>query len=243
MQFKVVIPARYDSVRFPGKVLVDIQGKPMIDHVYQKAINSGAEEVLIATDDQRVLKAAQQFGANACMTSNEHQSGTDRIAEVAEMHAWSDDVIVVNVQGDEPLIPSENIAQVAEDLNENALASISTLLTPFKDMDEVASTNNVKVATDKDGYALYFSRAVIPHQRDAGQLLSYQRHVGIYAYTVGFLKRFVNWSPAPIEQIEKLEQLRVLWNGEKIHTAQALISPPHGVDTEEDLANLIRLMN
>lgn len=243
MKFKVIIPARFGSSRFPGKVLADIKGKPMIQHVYEKAISSGAEEVLIATDDQGVAEASEKFGAKVCMTSAEHQSGTDRIAEVAKTLAWGDSTLVVNVQGDEPLIPAENIAQVAQDLSDHPTAAMSTLLTPFKDDNEVTNVNNVKVATDAEGFALYFSRAVIPHQRDADDEAVYQRHVGIYAYKVGFLNRFVSWPVAPIEQFEKLEQLRALWNGERIHTAQALVAPPHGVDTEEDLASLIHLIH
>lgn len=240
-EFKVVIPARYGSSRFPGKVLADINGKPMIQHVYERALASGAQQVLLATDEQRVAAAAQAFGADVCMTSAEHLSGSDRIAEVVETYQWADETIVVNVQGDEPYIPPQNIAQVAEDLAATDEAVMSTLVTPFSSDSELQDSNNVKVVGDRNGFALYFSRAVIPYQRDAEGSAHYQRHVGLYAYRAGFLKQFVKLAPAPLELTEKLEQLRVLWHGDKIHLAKAVCKPPAGVDTPEDLLELLKI--
>lgn len=239
--FIVVIPARYDSSRFPGKVLADIGGKPMIQHVYERAVVSGAEQVVVATDAKNVADAAKKFNASVCMTSREHPSGSDRIAEVAALKQWPDDIVIVNVQGDEPLIPPENIAQVAKNLTDHPEVSMATLVTPFQNMEELVNPNNAKVVIDKNGLALYFSRSVVPYQRDTGQLASYHRHIGIYAYRVGFLQQFVSWQVAPLEYSEKLEQLRVLWYGEHIHAAQALVAPPSGVDTEEDLMHIVSI--
>ncbi|MDE1513599.1 MULTISPECIES: 3-deoxy-manno-octulosonate cytidylyltransferase [Vibrio] len=241
MSFTVVIPARYQSTRLPGKPLADIGGKPMIQWVYQQAMQAGAERVIIATDDQRVADVVQAFGGVVCMTSPDHQSGTERLAEVVEKMAIPAEHIVVNVQGDEPLIPPVIIRQVADNLAA-CHAPMATLAVQIEQQAEVFNPNAVKVVTDKHGYALYFSRATIPWDRDhfatpeptiAQPVL---RHIGIYAYRAGFIHTYLQWQPSQLEKIESLEQLRVLWHGEKIHVAVALQAPPAGVDTPEDLA-------
>ena len=240
MSFVVVIPARYASTRLPGKPLADIHGKPMVQHVVEKALQSGADRVIVATDDERVQQALQNTGVEVCMTSPDHQSGTERLAEVCRHYGFAADTIIVNVQGDEPLIPPAIIRQVADNLAA-ATAPMATLSVPIKHAEEAFNPNAVKVVTDKDGYALYFSRASIPWDRDrfakSHEQIGdhYQRHIGIYAYRAGFIQRYVDWAPSVLEQVEALEQLRVLWYGEKIHVAQALEAPPVGVDTQADL--------
>ncbi|MFA0414850.1 3-deoxy-manno-octulosonate cytidylyltransferase [Vibrio renipiscarius] len=238
MSFTVVIPARYQSTRLPGKPLADIGGKPMIQWVYEQAKQAGADQVIIATDDERVEQVAKAFGAQVCMTSPNHESGTERLAEVVKLMNIADDHIIVNVQGDEPLIPPSIIAQVAENLA-NSHAPMSTLAVEISDEAEVFNPNAVKVLTDKDGYAMYFSRASIPWDRDnfANKTIAQPllRHIGIYAYRAGFINTYINWEPSALEKIECLEQLRVLWYGEKIHVAVAKESPAAGVDTPEDL--------
>ncbi|MCU8345507.1 3-deoxy-manno-octulosonate cytidylyltransferase [Vibrio vulnificus] len=240
MSFTVVIPARYQSTRLPGKPLADIAGKPMVQWVYEQAIQAGAQDVIIATDDQRVADAVAVFGGKVCMTSPNHESGTERLAEVVQLMGIADDHIVVNVQGDEPLIPPSIIRQVAENLAASS-APMATLGVVITSEEEVFNPNAVKVVTDKEGYALYFSRATIPWDRDAfarGEVLtehSLMRHIGIYAYRAGFINTYVNWQPSSLEKIECLEQLRVLWYGEKIHVELAKEAPPAGVDTPEDL--------
>lgn len=241
--FHVVIPARYGSTRLPGKPLLAIGDRPMIAHVYQRATESGAAAVIVATDDTRIAEAAQAVGARVCMTRADHPSGTDRLAEVIEQLGLSDDAIVVNLQGDEPLMPPELLAQVADDLADHKDAAISTLCAPLDDLGQVRDPNVVKVVRDATGYALYFSRASIPWQRDAMadggsdtiDLDGFRRHLGIYAYRAGFLRRYSGWAPAPIERAEALEQLRALWQGERIHVVEAKVPPPPGVDTAEDL--------
>lgn len=257
MSFVVVIPARYASTRLPGKPLADIHGKPMVQHVVEKALQSGADRVIVATDDERVQQALAPFAAAAgfevCMTSPDHQSGTERLAEVCRHYGFAADTIIVNVQGDEPLIPPVIIRQVADNLAA-ASAPMATLSEPIRDAEEAFNPNAVKVVTDREGYALYFSRASIPWDRDrfaasdpvAGSHeqigAHYQRHIGIYAYRAGFIQRYVDWEPSALEQIEALEQLRVLWYGEKIHVAQALEAPPVGVDTQVDLDKVRALL-
>ena len=237
--FLVVIPARYASSRLPGKPLADIAGLTMIERVYRQAIKSGAERVVIATDDARVQQVCEGFGAEVCMTSPAHNSGTERLAEVVSLLGLADDTVVVNVQGDEPFIPPAIIRQVAENLASQSKARMSTLSVPIEHADEVQNPNVVKVQSDKNGYALYFSRSVIPFDRDKAfttQLADiYRRHIGIYAYRAGFIKEYVSWPASQLEQIECLEQLRVLWQGEAIHVATALETPAVGVDTPEDL--------
>ncbi|BCL70337.1 3-deoxy-manno-octulosonate cytidylyltransferase [Vibrio nigripulchritudo] len=247
MAFTVVIPARYQSTRLPGKPLADIAGKPMIEWVYQQAIQAGADQVIIATDDERVKSAAERFGAQVCMTSDKHESGTERLAEVVEKMQIPADHVVVNVQGDEPLIPPSIITQVAENLKMSD-APMATLSVEIEDESEVFNPNAVKVVTDQNGYALYFSRASIPWDRDDFSKESpsirqpLQRHIGIYAYRAGFIKTYVEWEPSSLERIECLEQLRVLWYGEKIHVAVAKETPAAGVDTPEDLEVVRKLL-
>jgi 3-deoxy-manno-octulosonate cytidylyltransferase (CMP-KDO synthetase) len=247
MSFTVVIPARYGSTRLPGKPLLDIAGKPMVQRVWEQARCSAAGQVVIATDDARIADTAQAFGAQVCMTSTDHPSGTDRLQQVAQEMGWPDDHIVVNVQGDEPLIPPVVIDQVALNLADHAQAGMATLCEDITELDELINPNAVKVVSDAHGMALYFSRAPIPWPRDAfadGQQLmpeqgNWYRHIGIYAYRTGFLHQYVTWQPAPVEQLEHLEQLRALHNGVGIHVARASQSVPGGVDTEEDL-NAVR---
>lgn len=247
MSFTVVIPARYHSSRLPGKPLADIGGKPMIQWVYEQSIKSGAQQVVIATDDERVEQVALSFGATVCMTSSAHESGTERLAEVIEKMQIDSQQIIVNVQGDEPLIPPTIIKQVAQNLA-NSDAPMSTLAVEIDHQSEVFNPNAVKVVTDKDGYALYFSRASIPWDRDNFATENRQvvqpllRHIGIYAYRAGFINTYINWQPTALEKIECLEQLRVLWYGEKIHVDVALESPAAGVDTPEDLDAVRRLV-
>lgn len=251
MGFRVVIPARYASSRLPGKPLRDIAGKPMIQHVYERAMESGAEKVIIATDDERIEKAVKAFSGEVCMTSPEHQQGTDRIAEVIETYGFADEDIVINVQGDEPLIPPALIAQTARDLADYPDASISTLCTPIHTAAELFDPHVVKVVMDKQDYALYFSRAVIPWDRDAFSVTTetlpersqHYRHIGMYGYRCSFLKQYSQMSPAPIEQMESLEQLRAMWHGHRIHVSVVLEPPGHGVDTEGDLQRVRGLLN
>lgn len=240
MSCTIIIPARFASTRLPGKPLADIAGKPMIVRVMEQAVKSGAGRVIIATDNEEVLKAVEQAGGEACLTSTEHHSGTERLAEVIDKYQLDDDEIIVNVQGDEPLIPPVIIRQVADNLA-NSQANMATLAVPIKDAQEAFNPNAVKVLTDCNGYALYFSRATIPWDRDGfaesqdqiGDF--YLRHIGIYAYRAGFIRRYVTWQPTRLEQIEMLEQLRVLWYGERIHVDVAKEAPSVGVDTPEDL--------
>jgi 3-deoxy-manno-octulosonate cytidylyltransferase (CMP-KDO synthetase) len=248
MSFKVVIPARYASVRLPGKPLLDIAGKPMIQHVYERALESGAAEVVVATDDRRIVDACQQFGADVCLTSDQHRSGSDRIAELVSIRGWGDEEIIVNLQGDEPAMPPALLRQVADDMQSHPGASITTLSAPITQRSTLFDPHVVKVVVDAEGYALYFSRAPIPWHRDefvdADRPLpsdtGFARHIGLYAYRAGYLAQFVSWKHAPIELAESLEQLRVLWHGGRIHVSQAIEEPGHGVDTREDLARISR---
>lgn len=242
MNFTVIIPARYASSRLPRKPLADIAGKPMIQHVWEKAQQAGANRVIIATDHEEIEQVAKTFGAEVCMTSTEHNSGTERLAEVIEKMAIADDEIIVNVQGDEPLIPPVIIQQVAQNLAENQV-NMATLAVKLETKEELFNPNCVKVVTDQKGMALYFSRAAIPFARDhfadcndafvASQ--SYLRHIGIYAYRAKFVNQYIRWQPTVLEKLESLEQLRALWYGEKIHVELAKEAPQVGVDTLEDL--------
>lgn len=242
--FKVVIPARHASSRLPGKPLREIAGRTMIEHVWRSASHSGAEQVVIATDDERIASVAAGFGAEACMTRADHASGTDRLAEVVEAMSWPDMAIVVNVQGDEPLMPAELVRQVAADLAGHDGARIATAATPIQTAGEFFDPNVVKVVTDRAGYALYFSRAPIPWDRDLladgrqvlpGQLAPL-RHIGLYAYRAGFLRDYARMEPVLLENTERLEQLRALWSGERIHVLEIPGHPGPGVDTERDIA-------
>ncbi|WP_286235189.1 3-deoxy-manno-octulosonate cytidylyltransferase [Thalassotalea sediminis] len=244
MSFVVVIPARYESTRLPGKVLADIDGKPMIQWVVEKAVKSGADKVIVATDNKQVATEVERFGGEVCLTRADHQSGTERLAEVVEKYQFSPQQVIVNVQGDEPFIPPENIAQVATNLANQQKAKMATLAVHITDVEEAFNPNAVKVLTDKDGYALYFSRATIPYDRERFLAANdksaigefYLRHIGIYAYRASFINEYISWPASELEQVESLEQLRVLWHGEKIHVAVAQSRlPVEGVDTPEDL--------
>ena len=252
--FTVVIPARYSSTRLPGKPLAMVAGKPIIQHVYQQAKRSDAEGVIVATDDQRIVDVIEGFGGDVFMTSADHASGTDRIQELVAQHGFADNHIVVNVQGDEPLIPPAVINQVANNLLLHKMASVATLSEPISGEDDYQNPNVVKVVCNNKGFALYFSRSAIPFYRDLNPLVGIglgaadenagrnnvtpQRHIGIYAYRVGLLKQFVQWPVARLEQAECLEQLRILENGEVIHVSEAIETVPGGVDTPEDLKKL-----
>jgi 3-deoxy-manno-octulosonate cytidylyltransferase (CMP-KDO synthetase) len=254
LTFKIVIPARLGSTRLPRKVLREIQGKPLIRYVWEAACASGAEQVVIAADDPLVQAAARGFGADACLTSAAHQSGTDRVHEVAQMRGWPADALVVNLQGDEPLMPPALIREAAQLLRDDARADIATLCHPLHEAAEWHNPNMVKVVMDAAGYALYFSRAPIPWRRDAVSGteqaalhfpagMAY-RHIGLYAYRVGSLARFSLLPPSSLEQCEALEQLRALAHGLRIKLAVTDLPPPRGVDTEEDLqAVAAALMN
>ena len=254
MSFKVVIPARYASTRLPGKPLLDIAGRPMIQWVIAAASRSHAAEVLVATDDDRVARSAvnpaEPGRTLAVMTGTEHQSGTDRIAAVASARGWSKDTIVVNVQGDEPQLPPVLIDQVAALLEQHADADIATLCTPITSLQEFLDPNVVKVVTAGGSVALYFSRAPIPWHRDGAlgglmsqtSILGAQRHLGIYAYRVAALQRLTMTAPTDLEVTEKLEQLRALQAGMKIVVAIAAAPTGIGVDTEHDLERVRALM-
>jgi 3-deoxy-manno-octulosonate cytidylyltransferase (CMP-KDO synthetase) len=248
LAFNVVIPARIASSRLPGKPLLDIGGKPMVVRVAEQAAKSDAQQIIIATDHEPILAAVRLNGFNACMTRSDHTSGTDRIAEVVTQQEWADDTIVVNVQGDEPLIPPVLIRAVARHLFDHPECAIATACHPIHDEASLRNPNIVKAVLDKNGNAMYFSRAPIPYPRDvfgAASLtpgerklpasISFLRHIGIYAYRAGFLREFGKLEPAAIEQIEALEQLRALWHGYKIGVTITQDAPPGGVDTEADL--------
>ena len=250
MKFSVIIPARYASTRLPGKPLVDIAGKPMVQHVYERAMESGATRVCIATDDERIARAAASFGAEAIMTSPDHPSGTDRLAEAVTLLGLDDDHIVVNLQGDEPMMPASLIHQVAEDLHAHAGAAVATLCERITTAAELFDPHVVKVVMDEAGNALYFSRAVIPWDREAFSITTealpeqaeHYRHIGLYAYRAGFIREYVRWPACPLERMESLEQLRVLWRGRRIHVSVAAQRPGPAVDTEEDLRRATEAM-
>lgn len=236
--FVVVIPARYASTRLPGKALLEIAGKPMLQHVYERGIESNATEVVIATDDTRIAEAAEAFGATVCMTGNQHRSGTERIAEVCELLDWGDDQIVVNLQGDEPSMPAALIDECAA-LLEDASAHIATLASPFLSREDFESANCVKVVRDENNHAIYFSRAAIPHARSAERselaMKSALHHHGIYAYRCDVLRQLVAAEPSALEVSEQLEQLRALSMGLTIVVGIPSVRPGIGIDTEEDL--------
>ncbi len=243
--FIVVIPARYASVRLPGKPLRTIGGKPMLQHVHERAQESSADEVIVATDDARIAEAAEAFGAKVCLTSGEHQSGTERLAEVARINAWPDDRVVVNLQGDEPLMPPELIAQCAA-LLQSCDSDIATLASPFESRKEFDDPNVVKVIVDASGYAIYFSRATIPYSRSAETrelaVRCALRHHGIYAYRAAVLQRIAGAARSPLEECEQLEQLRALAMGLSIRVGQSVRRPGPGVDTEDDLLRVAALL-
>lgn len=241
--FKIVIPARYASTRLPAKPLLDLGGKPMVVRVAEQAALSGAEEILVATDHPAVLAAARQYGLHAVMTRTDHPSGTDRLAEVVEGAGWDDDTLVVNVQGDEPLIEPQLIRQIARRLADSG-AAIATAAHPLVGADEFNNPNVVKVVLNSTGDALYFSRAPIPYPRDhfahpgnrqtlPPELIAY-RHIGVYGYRAGFLRQYVGLAPSPQESVECLEQLRALWHGFRISVQVVDYPPIPGVDTPDD---------
>lgn len=259
MSFTVVIPARYASARLPGKPLADIAGKPLIQHVYERAIQCSARQVIIATDDTRIQKVAMSFGAKVCMTSDSHRSGTERIKEVADSLQFSSNEIVVNLQGDEPLLAHQNIDQVASLLLQHTEIPVATLCTPITKINDVFDPNIVKLVKDKNALAIYFSRAPIPWDRNSFDKIydtpnatfdplndemdknlidhphTYLKHMGIYAYRVSFIADYLHCSDKKLETIEGLEQLRIMENGYKILVGEAKFDPGVGVDTEKDL--------
>ena len=244
--FRVVIPARFASTRLPGKPLLEIGGRPMVLHVLDRALAAGAVSVCVATDHQGVFDVVVASGGEAVMTRPDHPSGTDRLGEVVACRGWGDDDIIVNVQGDEPLIEPELIAAVARTLAASPAAAVATAAHPIDGADEFLNPNVVKVVCDAMGHAVYFSRAPVPWPRDAfaAQRVALPsgfpalRHVGLYAYRAGFLRRYASLAVSPLEQWEALEQLRVLWHGERIAVLQVPGAPATGVDTAEDLARV-----
>lgn len=240
---KIVIPARYGASRLPGKPLALIAGKPMIAHVCERALEADAGEVAVAADDPRILEAVESLPVTPVLTRQDHRNGAERIAEAADLLGWDDATRIVNLQGDEPTMRPEFIRELARALASGSEAQVATLAAPVGDIREVFDPNAVKVVTDRAGYALYFSRAPIPWRRDSFATpnpaltpdFPWLRHIGVYAYTAGFLRRYVNWPPAPLELIESLEQLRILWMGERIRVLTVDSAPEAGVDTEDDL--------
>ena len=242
--YHIIIPARYSSTRLPAKALADIHGKPLVYWVWRQALQSTATSVTVATDDERIREALVDHGADVMMTASTHPSGTDRLAEVAAKKGWGDDCIVVNLQGDEPLMPIVNLEQVASLLAEHSGASIATLCEAIGSIGEFNDPSVVKVVTDQAGRAHYFSRAPIPHARDSivnQDPSDAKRHIGLYAYRVSFLKEFTRSPVSPYERLESLEQLRALYCGHEIRIADALETVPPGVDTQADL-DAVRLM-
>ena len=242
MGFSIVIPSRFAASRLPGKPLLDIAGKPLIQHVYECAQRSDAEQIVIATDDVRIADVASGFGAEVCMTSADHPSGTDRLAEVVERQAYADDHVIVNLQGDEPLMPPAVINQVAQNLMKRADVSMATVCKRIKTSRMLFDPHVVKVVSDEQGYALYFSRAAIPWDRerfpmdeDLPEYFTHYAHIGLYAYRCGFLKDYVSWPVCHLEETESLEQLRVLYKGHRIHVEEAVEVPGPGVDIDVDL--------
>lgn len=244
--YKIVIPARYASSRLPGKPLIELAGKPMIQHVYERAVETGVQDIVIATDDARIESAACDFGADVMMTSPDHENGTERIAEVAKARQWSEDTIVVNLQGDEPLIPRSLIESTAQSLIEHPQAGMSSVCTALRSDRDVFDPNVVKVVLDRLGFALYFSRASIPWDRDSYRdqpgikttQMPVYRHIGMYGYRVSFLDEYSAMTTCALETTECLEQLRALWYGVKIHMAVIDSAPGHGVDTPEDVVRV-----
>ncbi|HHS99872.1 MAG TPA: 3-deoxy-manno-octulosonate cytidylyltransferase [Thiomicrospira sp.] len=250
MAFTVVIPARFESSRLPGKPLKEIQGKPMIEWTWLQAKKSGADRIIIATENQQVLEVCEAFGAEVCLTRDDHQSGTERIAEVIDLADIQGDDIIVNVQGDEPMLPPELIHQVADGLQDHPEIPMATLCETIEEVETVFDPHAVKVCRDVANRAINFSRAPLPWSRDtfleSRHVLPedwvYKRHIGLYAYRAGFVKQYVMWPECELEQVEKLEQLRVLWHGEKILVLDALCDAGVGVDTKSDLQRVRQLM-
>ena len=247
--YHIVIPARFASERLPGKVLLDLAGQPLLQHVWQRACESTAESVIIATDDERILSVAETFGAQVVLTSEVHQSGSDRIAECAAKLAWPDEHLVVNLQGDEPLMPAACLDQVAALLDQRADCEVASLYWPISETADIQNPNAVKVVTDSQDRALYFSRAPIPYARSYASIaeamaagVEWKRHLGLYAYRLAALRRYTSCAPTPLEMSERLEQLRIMERGGRIAMAVACEFIPAGIDTAEDLQRVTDLI-
>ena len=251
MSFRIVIPARFASSRLPGKPLRDICGKPMITRVIEQAQKSDAEEVIVATDSQEIADAIAKLDVRVCMTHENHQSGTERLSEVIEQLGFDDEQILINLQGDEPMMPPVCLNQVGQALEQDADVKMATLCTPLTDIEELFDPHAVKVVRDINDFALYFTRAAVPWSRDCfneapremPQNQDYQRHIGLYGYRAGFIKQYLEWESSNIEKTESLEQLRVLYYGERIKVITAEIPPGPGVDTVEDLNRVCELIS
>ncbi len=249
--YKIVIPARYGSSRLPGKPLLELAGKPMIQHVYERALATGVSDIVIATDDERIRAAAAGFGAEVVMTSPDHENGTERIAEVAQVKGWEDDAVIVNLQGDEPLIPQSLIETTAASLIDYPEAGMSSVCTPLEHHADAFDPNVVKVVLDREHFAMYFSRASIPWDRDLYKhgtekmtsRMPVYRHIGMYGYRVSFLHRYSGMDACPLEGTESLEQLRALWYGVRIHMSVIPEPPGHGVDTQADIDRVAAILS
>ena len=250
MSFRIVIPARFASTRLPGKPLRDICGKPMIERVIEQAKKSNAEEVIVATDSNEIADAISALDVRVCITDENHQSGTERLSEVIEQLGFDDEQILINLQGDEPMMPPVCLNQVGQALEDDSNVKMATLCTPLTDIEELFDPHAVKVVRDINDFALYFTRAAVPWSRDCFNELprelpknqDYQRHIGLYGYRAGFIKQYLEWQSSDIEKTESLEQLRVLYYGEKIKVITAEIPPGPGVDTIEDLNRVCELL-
>ncbi len=250
MSFRIVIPARYASTRLPGKPLRDICGKPMIQRVVEQARQSQAEAVIVATDSEKIRDALANVDVQVCMTRPDHQSGTERLSEVIEQLALDDEQILINLQGDEPLMPAVCLDQVGHALEQDNALKMATLCTPLTEVDELFDPHAVKVVRDINDFALYFTRAAVPWSRDnfsqaAPQLpeqQQYLRHIGLYGYRAGFIRQYLDWPASEMEKTESLEQLRVLYHGERIKVLTAKIPPGPGVDTEQDLKRVCEIL-
>lgn len=247
MTYTVIIPARLQSSRLPNKVMLPIEGKPMLQHVYERALESQARRVVIAAGDAEILSLGKKLGAETCVTQMDHATGTDRVAEAIDVLNIAPDEVIVGLQGDEPLLPAALLDQVATSLLAQTKAPVATLSIPINEQADLLDSNITKVVTDKEGYALYFSRALIPFPQKIMQsdqvirdFSAFHRHIGLYAYRANFLKTFVSWSDVEIEALERLEQLRILWNGTKILVHTACAHPGYGVDTLDDLERVRR---
>ncbi|MCW9032119.1 MAG: 3-deoxy-manno-octulosonate cytidylyltransferase [Gammaproteobacteria bacterium] len=251
MSFRIVIPARFASTRLPAKPLREICGKPMIAHVIERAQQSKAEEVIVATDSEEIAAAISDLDVRVCMTHENHQSGTERLSEVIEQLGFDDDQILINLQGDEPMMPPVCLNQVGQALEEDIHLKMATLCTPLTDIEELFDPHAVKVVRDINDFALYFTRAAVPWSRDCFNEVpremprqqEYQRHIGLYGYRAGFIKQYLEWDSSDIEKTESLEQLRVLYHGEKIKVITAATPPGPGVDTLDDLNRVCGLMS
>ncbi|MCF6289268.1 MAG: 3-deoxy-manno-octulosonate cytidylyltransferase [Proteobacteria bacterium] len=245
----ICIPARYQSNRLPGKPLIKIAHKELILWALESASKINVEQVIVATDDKRIFKLVCNHGYQAIMTNDKHRSGTDRLAEVAQSLQWADETIVINYQGDEPMTPTANIQQLINALIDNPTAAIATLYQPIKNFNDLLNPNNVKLITDNNDYALYFSRSPIPYSRQnftqqkLDKNIDYKQHIGLYAYRASFLKIFTKLTPSVLEKSESLEQLRALFHGYKIIAKKASKAMPHGIDTQQDLQAFEKMVN